>query len=60
MTVPTGVFMMSAISWYEKPSTSAKYTAIRKSSGMACSASFTAEDGRWSIASASADRAEID
>src|SRR6185436_3109565 len=60
ITVPIGVPMISAISLYAKPSTSARYTAMRNSSGMRCSASFTSESGRWSSASASADRSPAD
>ncbi len=52
--------MMSAISLYAKPSTSARYTAIRNSSGMDWSASFTSLSGRWSRATASAERRPVD
>ncbi|OLT06389.1 hypothetical protein BJF90_16435 [Pseudonocardia sp. CNS-004] len=55
ITVPMGVPMMSAISLYAKPSTSARYTAIRKSSGSCCSAAFTSLSGSRSSASISAD-----
>jgi hypothetical protein len=33
---------------------------MRKSSGIACSASLTSESGRWSSASVSADRSPVD
>ena len=55
ITVPIGVSMISAISLYGKPSTSARYTASRKSSGSRCRASLTSLSGRCSSASASAD-----
>src|SRR3954447_9477963 len=55
ITVPIGVSMISAISLYGKPSTSARYTASRKSSGSCWRASLTSLSGRCSRASASAD-----
>src|SRR6059058_5563112 len=55
-----GVPMISAISLYAKPSTSARYTARRKSSGNCCRASLMSESGRWSSASISADRSPLE
>ena len=45
ITVPIGVSMISAISLYEKPSTSASRTGSRKRSGSDSTASFTAWSG---------------